>query len=87
MTDEDEYYVEAPLVGKLVGYVKASSEEEAIQRFLEGEWRCEDPAPENGEKYVQEVEFSELEVLSQVNEGNAYYSPIGRAWAQKEEQG
>ena len=81
-----EYYVEAPLVGKMIGYVEADSEEDAIERFINSYWTCEKPTLDKEEKYTSEIDFAEMELHKQVNMGNVCYSPIGEAFAQKEQE-
>ena len=80
-----EYYVEAPLVGKMTGYVEADSEKEAIERFINSAWRVDGPKLHEEEEYTKDIDFSELELYKQVNKGNICYSPIGEAFAHKEE--
>ncbi len=75
-----EYYVEAPVTGKMVGVVEAGSEDEAIARFIETRWRCE-VGLDKDEPHTREIEFDEVELHRQVNQGNVIYAPIGEASA------
>ena len=78
-----EYYVEVPVTGKMIGTVIADSEEEAIQRFIDTNWRCGEPMVDPEEKFTQDMDFEELELHKQVNQGNVCYSPIGEAYAEE----
>lgn len=80
------YYVEAPIVGKACGEVKADSPEEAIEKFLRtpfsyGELQIDDASG----SYLW-FEIDELEIYEQINKGNIVYGPIGEAYARETDE-
>lgn len=78
------YYVEAPLVGKAIGEVRAESEEEAIQKFIQTPFIIEPTLPDSEEHLWFEI--MELEIHEQVNRGNVCYAPIGEASAEETDE-
>ena len=78
------YYVEAPIVGKMVGEVEASSEKEALEKFFRIPWQMQLEIEDPEEGCWAEVE--ELNIRKPVNPGNVCYSPIGEATAELAEE-
>lgn len=76
------YYVEAPLVGKMMGNVKANSPEEAIERFINTQWTCGEPLLSTEEVSTEWLDFEALELRKQINRGNVVHGPLGEAFAE-----
>jgi len=84
MSDKQKtYWVEAPLVGKAVGSVIASSEQEAIEKFLATPFCIGDITVDDADPR-EYFDLEELCIHEQVNRGNVCYSPIGEAFAEEE---